>query len=621
MGKEEQDRKALAKLMETPEEKRQRRLEKKAKKEAKRKREGEGEDDLMGYTNDSNPFGDSNLTEKFVWKLKQEKEEKKGTVKDPKQDQKRKEEIRKEIEKVKKRREERELEKAQWEEEKARLQREQDAQSFQDWESKEDEFYLKQAKMAAEIRIQQGRAKPIDILYKNLSMDKDFDFEVNEPYQIFKGLGLAELEELKNDIRVYLELDTHREFWSSLAIVCDDELDAAKKRDALEKSKSKAEMMRFGGNTGIHEAVDSDVHDIFKGKSSKELDTLQESISQQIESGAAIDVEYWESLLKKLTVFKAKAKLKEIHTDMLRRKLTELEAMKHELGAGTTTSTSSDKAEPPHKKEPESAPEPEKKVEPSKAAPAKKAEPTKAESTKKPEKSEWEDEDEKPAKKRIVEQDGRFSPELVHSVHAGEEVVDFGRDMESLGAHRRQVLQLEAKKLLLRMDGRDRKEGRLLTEDEMYKQEAAVAMEEEEEEFTGDVELPVDNKVYSLHDKFRPRKPRFFNRVHTGYEWNKYNQTHYDHDNPPPKVVQGYKFNIFYPDLLDKTHTPTYKVLNGQTADTCTLLIHAGPPYEDIAFKIVNREWEYSHKKGFKCTYERGILHLWFNFKRYRYRR
>ena len=24
----------------------------------------------------------------------------------------------------------------------------------------------------------------------------------------------------------------------------------------------------------------------------------------------------------------------------------------------------------------------------------------------------------------------------------------------------------------------------------------------------------------------------------TGYEWNKYNQTHYDGDNPPPKTVQ-----------------------------------------------------------------------------------
>jgi hypothetical protein len=38
-----------------------------------------------------------------------------------------------------------------------------------------------------------------------------------------------------------------------------------------------------------------------------------------------------------------------------------------------------------------------------------------------------------------------------------------------------------------------------------------------------------------------------------GYEWNKYNQTHYDFDNPPPKVVQGYKFNILYHDLVDRT--------------------------------------------------------------------
>ena len=49
---------------------------------------------------------------------------------------------------------------------------------------------------------------------------------------------------------------------------------------------------------------------------------------------------------------------------------------------------------------------------------------------------------------------------------------------------------------------------------------------------------------YSWFDKYRPRKPRYFNRIHTGYDWNKYNSTHYDHDNPPPKTVQGYKFNV-----------------------------------------------------------------------------
>ncbi|KAG9278207.1 cactin-like isoform X1 [Astyanax mexicanus] len=72
------------------------------------------------------------------------------------------------------------------------------------------------------------------------------------------------------------------------------------------------------------------------------------------------------------------------------------------------------------------------------------------------------------------------------------------------------------------------------------------------------VELPLTGKMYLWADKYRPRKPRFFNRVHTGFEWNKYNQTHYDFDNPPPKIVQGYKFNIFYPDLIDKRSTPQY---------------------------------------------------------------
>lgn len=62
-----------------------------------------------------------------------------------------------------------------------------------------------------------------------------------------------------------------------------------------------------------------------------------------------------------------------------------------------------------------------------------------------------------------------------------------------------------------------------------------------------------------MPSRYAPRKPKYFNRIHTGYEWNKYNQTHYDTENPPPKVVQGYKFNIFYPDLLDKTVAPTYK--------------------------------------------------------------
>ena len=126
------------------------------------------------------------------------------------------------------------------------------------------------------------------------------------------------------------------------------------------------------------------------------------------------------------------------------------------------------------------------------------------------------------------------------------------------------------------------------------------------------------------HDGYRAKKPKYTNRVHTGYVWNKYNSTHYDHDNAPPKFVKGYKFDIFYPDLVDNSKVPTYTLeedMDSNNGDTCIIRFRAGPPYGEIAFRIVNDDWDYSHKNGFKCTFEGGILRLYFNFKRYFYRR
>jgi hypothetical protein len=141
-------------------------------------------------------------------------------------------------------------------------------------------------------------------------------------------------------------------------------------------------------------------------------------------------------------------------------------------------------------------------------------------------------------------------------------------------------------------------------------------LEEEVEE-----EIDLVEKKYSWQDKYRPRKPRYFNRVKTGYDWNKYNQTHYDKDNPPPKTVQGYKFNIFYPDLIDPTKTPQFFLEPADSNEFCILRFHAGPPYQDVAFKILNREWNRSRKRGYKCSFERGVLSLYFNFATHWYRR
>ncbi|KAL3511693.1 hypothetical protein ACH5RR_024410 [Cinchona calisaya] len=89
--------------------------------------------------------------------------------------------------------------------------------------------------------------------------------------------------------------------------------------------------------------------------------------------------------------------------------------------------------------------------------------------------------------------------------------------------------------------------------------------------FGSNDEINLDSQVYWCS----PRKPKYFNRIHTGYEWNKYNQLHYDHDNPPPKIVKGCKFNIFYPDLVDTGRAPTYAIeKDGDSWETRIIRFH-----------------------------------------------
>jgi hypothetical protein len=58
---------------------------------------------------------------------------------------------------VKKRRQERELERQQREEEMSLMQRSKEAAQFQEWERQEDQFHLEQARLRSCIRIQDGR--------------------------------------------------------------------------------------------------------------------------------------------------------------------------------------------------------------------------------------------------------------------------------------------------------------------------------------------------------------------------------------------------------------------------------------------------------------------------------
>lgn len=580
--------KAQRKANETPEERNARRLEKKSKK----KQKVDEEKNLFGFTNESNPYGDANLTKAFVWKKKYLKEAKEGKIKKELTKHELREKqlsLRLEIEKVKERKAAREVELEQMEEMRLQVERDAMREQLAGWEEKEEQFHMKQAKERSKIRIKEGREKAIDILAKNLYYIEgeeipdggtiDLDVELTEPHQIFSGLGSRELEELRRDIKIYLDMNqnkTKTEYWSALLVLCDDEVSKAQHRD------------KRVGSYGINQAFQEDVKGFFEGKNERQLEQLQEKITGKLEGTGHVDVAYWEALLKMLPMYKAKAYLRDFHAALLKKRLKQLkEQQKHEQ---------------------------------------------RVESSEDEDENDWEPEL-LPASSKPSHQLG-MSPDLCDTDSDG--AVDPDEDRAVLLRHRAVVAkqkgaeQAVRKEKAISQEGQDAEDAAsvraagmnrfLLSGDELFQKESSKPMEDDEEVMADELSTPT--QTYWWHDKYRPRKPRFFNRVKTGFDWNKYNQTHYDKENPPPKIVQGYKFNVFYPDLIDPTKPPKYVIQDSEESmDHCTIRFTAGPPYEDIAFKIVKKEWEFSHKHGFKCIFDKGVLHLYFNFKRYRYRR
>ncbi|XP_038202796.1 cactin-like [Arvicola amphibius] len=589
----------LLKAFETPEEKRTRRLAKKeAKERKKRERMGWGED-YVGYTNADNPYGDSNLLGTFIWHKALEK---KGIShldeKELKERNKRiQESNRLELQKVKQLRLEREHAKAMREQELELLQREKEAENFKTWEEQEDNFHLQQAKLRSKIRIRAGRAKPIDLLAQYIrAEDDDLAVEVHEPYTFLTGLTVAEMEDLLEDIQVYMVLEPGKnvDFWRDMTSITEDEISKLRKLEASGKGPGER-------REGINASVSSDVQSVFKGKTYNQLRVIFQGIQGKIRAGGPnLDMAYWESLLQQLRVRMARARLRERHQDVLRQKMLKL---KQEQGVDSETLCSILKSDP----EAIHGPRPS-------------ADPAEAEGARVPGDGEADKDMDTEGKAVLMEEDpiqesladyydaGLYSPRLLmaHELPLDAHVMEPQEDLQRL-QHLRQQLQATS-------DASDS------AEDILFLQRAREGMGQDEAQFS--VEMRLGARAYLWADKYRPRKPRFFNRVHTGFEWNKYNQTHYDFDNPPPKIVQGYKFNIFYPDLICKQATPEYFLeACADNSDFAILRFHAGPPYEDIAFKIVNGEWEYSQRHGFRCQFANGIFQLWFHFKRYRYRR
>jgi len=566
----------------------------------------------LGYKDESNPFGDNTLTDKFVWKKKNEYLAAAGLYRKSSKDEEvdRIEAKVREIHQVKKRRDEREVERKLLEQQRLEHDKDRHDEEYSEWLEKEEGFHLENAKARSMIRIEQGRERPIDLVAKGLVIADGDEFEDmsimdKQPHQVFVNMTLGEVEDMAQDIDNFVRNDKkHRPFWKAMAYCCKDALEA-KQREKVGSSKPGAALSGLGA--GVAEGVVSEIHELLCSKSKRELEDMLVEIKVNVQKGdAGMDTQFFDAVASKIPLYIARAEIEEWH-EIAKAKS---EACMEKNGAGKA-SIAEEPAEPSEDEEPP--------------------------------KGEWEDlpdgvpsdrEDLSPALEPLdtleepeIRVKGAYSPVLepVNS-YDPEDLLDPLEDERLLRQVRETLIEA------FRGPGGDLGAGELdrSRDNELFEVEKKKGMGDGEvgfnakgqgtgDDFHGEIDLP--QRSYEWEDKYRPRKPRFFNRVKTGYEWNKYNQTHYDHDNPPPKMVQGYKFNVFYPDLIDKTKAPTYYLEKSDSDETCTLRFHAGPPYEDVAFKIVNREWNLSHRFGFRVVFDRGVLQLYFNFKRWRYRR
>ncbi|CAD6335606.1 unnamed protein product [Miscanthus lutarioriparius] len=119
---------------------------------------------------------------------------------------------------------------------------------------------------------------------------------------------------------------------------------------------------------------------------------------------------------------------------------------------------------------------------------------------------------------QFEEEDVSFSPQLMHG-NEDEDAIDPKEDKAELDRKREAVVLEHQRKVQKAMKAK----ARVPDEMEMKAIKTMGAMEEGDAVFGAGAEVNLDSQVYWWHDKYRPRKPKYFNRVHTGYEWNKYN--------------------------------------------------------------------------------------------------
>lgn len=308
------------------------------------------------YTDDNNPFGDPDLSKPFIWHKKIQKMRAKGLepfldiqslilkLRSAKQD----------LDRIRKNKIEREEMKETLNDRKNQN-KEVEEQLFDEWKNKDEKFHLAQEKLRTEIRIKQGREKPVDFIHKVLMVWKGFFkipndyFEIPEyqkPYLLYDLLDQEGLKELYKELNIQLAIDKERlankkfvcfyidiasnfkqshdlsendlkefiEYWSAMIIIIESYIFPEKNIKNLEPE--------------MREAID----ETLRNRTFEELDEiekeLEKSLAEQIHSS---DIQFWNNTLSQLRIHRCKMILELLFQEFEEKNRDKLDLMKKQI--------------------------------------------------------------------------------------------------------------------------------------------------------------------------------------------------------------------------------------------------------------------------------------------------
>ncbi|CAD2218777.1 Cactus-binding C-terminus of cactin protein, putative [Angomonas deanei] len=119
-------------------------------------------------------------------------------------------------------------------------------------------------------------------------------------------------------------------------------------------------------------------------------------------------------------------------------------------------------------------------------------------------------------------------------------------------------------------------------------------------------------------------KPHHYAKVKEGFTWSQYNRTHYTKADPPPRKILWYEFTLRYPLLAD-TKRDMRRIFRIEDIpnkpEYCLLVFSVGPPYADVVYRIVRKQWD-TRPGGVRTSFDStGRYKLFFRFANTNYRR